>query len=46
MALSVDCTDLCPELPAEIDLAAVQESDPLVAAVGLVRPSTPLSSSL
>jgi hypothetical protein len=34
MALSVDCTDLCPELPAEIDLVAVQESDPLVAAVG------------
>lgn len=34
VALSVDCADLCPELPAEIDIAPAQDPEPLVAAVG------------
>lgn len=34
VALSVDCADLCSELPAEIDIAPAPDPEPLVAAVG------------
>ncbi len=34
VALTVDCADLCPELPAEIDISPARDPEPLVAAVG------------